>query len=463
MPSPGPHDPELPPGPLPLTDGLAFPPAGEAPDPGPLARAAAGRQLASPVVMLPPPARLPTEHRSPARRRASSARRLALMIASLAIVGAGLTIAAREAAVNWRRPGDFLAAGIPTETYGPPPTPMAALTLKQFETTTDGAAVGATGGRAAWELRLRQLTFDGCCVGSWWSADSKSLRFVDRPEGSSQTAMYALPIWPPGELPVVFDGALAASEGEPRFSARPEGDISIVTDKETGLEWPVGTGGNPTLVAPDGGALAWYAATGGRSDVDGFNSFFASALDGTQERSMGGMWGGSLLRFMPDSEHVLALGRQVEGSAVYSLQRIALADGVAEEIAAGSWLSDVALSPGASWVAYMVSLDREQADANGIWLAPTEPKRGPPRKLELPGAYRWRDDNRLVYIPLLPGAPAHAVLQFDALLGKSSVLLDPADLPIRVAGNDWSVSPDGRHLAFRAEEDRCIWLLALPE
>ncbi len=25
------------------------------------------------------------------------------------------------------------------------------------------------------------------------------------------------------------------------------------------------------------------------------------------------------------------------------------------------------------------------------------------------------------------------------------------------------ISPDGRHLAFRAEEDRCLWLLELPE
>lgn len=464
MTDPGPRDPESVAVPSPA-DGLAFPPLGIPPDPGPLGRAgSAPAQSRTPGPrQLPPPRPLPARPPRQARRGASSARRLALLVTLLAIVGAGLTIAARDGLADWRLATGRSAEQVATARPGQPPTPIAALAVLSRDGDASGVREAAPAGGAAWERRLRQLTTDGCCAGSWWSSDSASLRYVDRPDGSPQSVVYVLPIWPPGSLAAVFDGAPAPTDGEPRFSARPEGRASVVSDAATGREWAVDTGGNPTLVAPDGSALVWYAAKGGRSDVDGYNGFFTAAVDGAEPRSIGGLWGGSVLRFLPDSSHVLALGREAEDSAVYSLQRIAVANGATELIASGLWLSDVALSNEGSWVAYMVSLDREHPAANGIWVAPTTSGGGQPVKLELPGAYRWRDDNRLVYIPQLPGAAGHALLQLDARQGRSTVLLDPASLAIHVAGNDWSVSPDGRHLAFRAEEDRCLWLLELPE
>jgi hypothetical protein len=88
---------------------------------------------------------------------------------------------------------------------------------------------------------------------------------------------------------------------------------------------------------------------------------------------------------------------------------------------------------------------------------------GPPRKLPFEGAYRWRDGDRLVYIPLAAGAPVHEVREYDARSEESRPLLDPATVPIRVANNDWSVSPDGQTLAWVAEDDRNLWVVDLPE
>lgn len=381
----------------------------------------------------------------------------------MAIVGAGLTIAARDGLATWRGALGRNVEPVATSTPGQAPTPIAALALLPHDGDASIAPDLAPPGAGSWERRLRQLTTDACCAGSWWSPDSASLRYVDRPDGSPQAVIYNLPIWPPGALPEVLDSTSASVGGEPRYSARPEGQASVVTDATTGQEWTVDTGGNPSLVAPDGSAMVWYAAEGGRRDVDAYNAFHAASVDGSAARAIGGMWGGSILRFLPDSRQVLALGRESENSAVYSLRRVAVDDGTTEVIASGLWLSDVALSTEGSWVAYMISLDREHPAANGVWVAPTTQGRGEPVKLELPGAYRWRDDNRLVYIPQLPGAIGHALLQMDARQGSSTVLLDPNSLAIHVAGNDWSVSPDGRHLAFRAEEDRSLWLLELPE
>jgi hypothetical protein len=41
-------------------------------------------------------------------------------------------------------------------------------------------------------------------------------------------------------------------------------------------------------------------------------------------------------------------------------------------------------------------------------------------------------------------------------------LLDPAEVPIHIANNDWSVSPDGHTMAFVSQDDRNIWVIDLP-
>jgi hypothetical protein len=134
-----------------------------------------------------------------------------------------------------------------------------------------------------------------------------------------------------------------------------------------------------------------------------------------------------------------------------------------DELVRGRWLGQVSVSPDGGWLAYMVSLDRDQLDANGIWVAPTTPGLAAPRKLEAYGAYRWRDESRLVYVPMMPGAAQHALIEFDVHRGASTLLFDPASMPIRIASNDWSIAPDGGTMAFVSADDRNIWVLSLPD
>lgn len=446
---------------------LAFPPLGR-PDPGPLAKGggAAPDVRAERPPAFPPPRAMPAARSAtgPGRpdegRAGSSHGRLALVVLVLAIGGAALALAQEPRAWRLGREGwPFASTDRPLATHhpGPPPSPVALEALSRIATPAEQGGLPLN-------QRLRQLTLEPCCAGSWWSADSGSLLYIDRPEGQAEASLFRLPIWPPGALPEPAGvDTPGAGGGQPRFAARPEGEVSVVQDLTTGSEWQLPTGGNPTLIAPDGSAAAWFTGNGGREEVDGFNRFVTAKLDGTEQRELGGLWGGSLVRFLPDGRHLLALGRPQAGRARYELQRIDLSTGTVGTLAAGMWLSEVALSPSGAWVAYLVSLDREDPAANGVWVAPTEPGSLAPRRLELHGAYRWRDDNRLVFVPQLPGAVGHAILEYDALGGRSRVLVDPARLPLRIADNDWSVSPDGKRLAFRAEEDRTLWLLDLPE
>jgi Tol biopolymer transport system component len=120
------------------------------------------------------------------------------------------------------------------------------------------------------------------------------------------------------------------------------------------------------------------------------------------------------------------------------------------------------LSPDGDWLAYLVALDQDTAQ-NGLWLVRTDGSSR--RKLEddLFGAYRWRDAHRMLIIPFQYEATSHEIWEFDADTGQSRRLTDPDVVPFKIAGGDWTVSPDGRQVAFVESRDRNIWLLTLPD
>lgn len=341
----------------------------------------------------------------------------------------------------------------------PSPVPVEAalgsLPVRQF--VPGGASSGEGFGR------IRQLSFGGCCPGAWWSADGQALHYLDRPAETGQSGIYAQPIWPPGALPQILDTRADMRAAGTRFLVRPEADFSVVKDVESGLEWPLPTGGNPVRLSPDGHRAVWWEAAGGREQVDALARIYASGIDGLEPIEIGALWGLDVLAFLPDGRDILALGRPNREVPLYVLNRIDSLSGASRELARGMWLSQVSLSTGSSWLAYTISLDTQDPEANGLWIAPTTPGLAETRRLEVFGAYRWRDDSRLVYVPMLPGAGSHALVEYDATSGSSALLFDPTELPISIAANDWSISPDGKVLAFRSADDGNIWLVNLPE
>jgi len=391
-------------------------------------------------------------HPAPPGRSAGSRGEASSYLARLAAAVAPPTVTAPPA---WRLPAST-PAPILVRPLDRHPEPAAA--PAQGVAAGPDALATAAAGQAAGLGAIRQLTFDGCCPGAWWAADGEALHFVDRPDG--RLGIYGVPLWPPGAPAQIVDTEVAARAGGLRFRIRPAGGHSVVKDVETGLEWPLPTGGNPAHLAPDGSRVVWWESQGGRAQVDSLGRIFASGIDGQDPREIGGLWDAEVIGFLPGSTHALALGRPVRDDPTYLLVAIDTRSGAMREVARGLWLSDVILAPGGAWVVYMVSLDRQSPDANGVWVAPTDPAQGAPRKLDAFGAYRWRDGGRLLLVPMAPGT-AHAVWQYDAASGARTLLVDPAVVPIRIANNDWSVSPDGSKLAFVAEEDRNIWVVEL--
>jgi hypothetical protein len=308
----------------------------------------------------------------------------------------------------------------------------------------------------------RRLVGGGCCPGAWWSAASTHLLYIDRPPGAPATALYTVPVWPPGAPPEVADARVSEQAGAARMRVYVEEGRSIVRDLETDEQWAVPTNGNPMRLSPDGSQAVWWEATGTRRDVDGINRVWSAPVRGGEPVELAALWGLAVVDFLPDNRHVLAVGRPFRERPLFSLLRLDTQGGEMVELARGEWLSDALLSPNGRWVVYLTSLDRQNPQRNGVWVVGTEGDAyGSARKLDFTGAYRWRDGEHLLYVPLEMDAPSHEVWEMAVETGQSRLLLGE-DLGIRIASNDWSVSPDGGSLAWLDERERDLWLVDLP-
>lgn len=418
--------------------------------------------------------------RERAGRRGPFARRMLVVAAALPVVGAlALAIAVREGAAvlpaDLSEAGDRLsrdarqvvgeaAIGLAGVLGGAPrPTmPPSAVVVPPTIPVLPAAPAAPRLSRGTMPGAPRRLLAGGCCPGAWWSADSATVLYIDRPAGAPVTALYGVDAWPPGAQGRVVDREIGRVPGAMSLRVEPQGNVSVVRDSISGERWTLPTDGNPLLLSPDGARAVWWEATGGRADVDGLNRVWTAAARGGEPVELASLWGLRVVEFLPDSIHVLVLGRPFRERPLYSLLRLNTLDGDMVELARGEWLAEPLLSPDGRWVAYLTSLDRANPTRNGVWLAPTQTDSyGAARKLDVVGAYRWRTGSTLAYVPFGLDVEGQELWQLDADTGATRLLL-AADLGIRIAGNDWSISPDGGSMAWLDERERDLWLVDLP-
>ena len=121
----------------------------------------------------------------------------------------------------------------------------------------------------------------------------------------------------------------------------------------------------------------------------------------------------------------------------------------------------LALSPDKRHLVYYVSFE-PGAEQNGMWLYDLGNPTQSPQKLPFFGTYRWRDDQRLIYVPFDPDAASHDFYEYDILTGQTRQLF-PEGTNLTIANNDWGVSPDGTKIAMvaaKGTELDGIWIRA---
>ncbi len=302
---------------------------------------------------------------------------------------------------------------------------------------------------------LLQLTTGGCCSGPFWSPDSSRVLFVDKPSPEAQPGIWGAALaGGPAEL---FTGRLGLYSNDMQLIAFPEGEETIVERLVDGQRWTIPNGGRSVSFSPDGSMLAWTAGSSGPPFDSARRQVWVSQTDGSQARQVVELTGGGFSGWFPDGRMLVSgrMGPDENGQALWALDP---ASGTLTELARGERLRSAVLSPEGGWLAYVITFSPDPAQ-NGLWLINT-------RTLErfgvsLFGAFRWRDDGRLLLIPMTTEAGSHRLWQVDVASLTIAPLTDPAITPFKVANGDWSVSPDGRWVAFVSAGDANVWLIGL--
>lgn len=309
-------------------------------------------------------------------------------------------------------------------------------------------------------LRLTNLTRvsePGCCVLLGWSFDSQSILVLAQPAQDKPAQVQGIPL-AGGKAKVVWKRPAAFSP-DGSLAVEAEGNAVRVTRRSSGSSWLIANEGRELKFAPDGARVAWDVASSSIKHPDlRQHALWVGETTGARPRKLATTIGGGLVGWATGGQALIATGR-MQSDGPEGLWSIGLGGEEPRLIHQAYRPRDVLLSPGGEWIAFHVAFTGD-AGQNGLWVVRTD---GTGLSKITPfGAYRWRTDGRLLLIPLhLDEAPT--LFEVDTVAGRAVRLTDPSVTSLPIAGNEWIVSPDARHVAFVSFADRAIWVLRLPD
>ena len=304
---------------------------------------------------------------------------------------------------------------------------------------------------------LRQLTAGGCCVEPFWSPDGDRVLFLDKPSANSPTGVWSVST--AGGSSELVTERLGIYSNDMTLLAYPQNGQTIVERLADGQTWTIPSGGRAVAFSTDKTQLAWTAGQSGPPFDSARRQVWVSQVDGSQAKAVIDVYSGGFSGWFPDGR-LLVSGRLAADETSSSLYAVSPADGRIVLLASGGRLRSTSISPGGSWVSYLSTLSSDPA-SNGLWLVSSTS--GEARRVEQFGASRWQDDGHLLLVPLNLKQTYHQVWQIEAQSGLARPLTDPAVTRLKIANGDWSVSPDGRQVAYVSASDHNIWLLSLPD
>ena len=305
---------------------------------------------------------------------------------------------------------------------------------------------------------LRQLTDGGCCVQPGWSPDSKQVWFLDKPSADAPVGFYAVKIDGPRLPPFRVLDLVGIYSKDLSLVAYPEGQNTVVERLSDGETWVIPNQGQAVVFSPDARRIAWEI-----EDIEGpyderRDEIYLARFNGEDSVLIGSVFGGGLVGWL-DGQRILFAGRPSLDVRERTLTALDIANNIAVDLVTAERISGVVASPKGTWLAYFISFN-EDASRNGVWIQRSDGSDA--RQLDFWGAYQWRDDSRLLYIPMRqsPDEP-FVIYEYDTATGQSRPVTNPASAPIQIADGDWCVSPDGRYVVYVNSADRNLWLVEL--
>ncbi len=305
----------------------------------------------------------------------------------------------------------------------------------------------------------RALTSGACCVAPFWSADSSRVYFIDKPSIDKPSAIYGVSALNPSGSRIEF-GNVAGFSPSQRFAVMP-GQSTILERLSDGQRVRVPTQGSGIAFSKSESKIAW-SVTGQstRFDTQPTRVYTATLGSGSRlalsaPKLIATLYGGGVSGWLSESE-LLLTGKSNPSQRDRALRIVDSSTGAGRVVSTSLSQRGVSISPGGRWVAYYVAFD--SASRNGTFVLDT--KTGVAKRVDWFGSYRWRDANRIAYIPLEAGATQHRVLEWNASTGAKREL---AKLGAKVAGDDWQLAPNGSRIAFVGAGNRNLYALELPK
>ncbi|WP_027460101.1 PD40 domain-containing protein [Deinococcus murrayi] len=313
-------------------------------------------------------------------------------------------------------------------------------------------ALALTAPALAATLPSKAVLSGTCCPGAVWTPDSRNLLFLDGPPARPATGIYAVSA-NGGEVTRRFSSVAFFS---PRllWAVRPgSGEATTLERLADGRRFTLPTRGADVTWTRSETRLAYARSeTTGNFDRRATRVFVADVFG--PARQVVTLYGGGIHGWVNETTLLLS-GKGTPAARDRDLFTVDTRTGARRTLASALSFRGVSLSPDGAWVTYFVAFD--SAPRNGLWVRPTAG--GAARKLSAFGSYRWRDARRLLLIPLDPNGGPHVLREYDVGRDAWRTLGDLGD---QVRQGDWSVSPDGKKVAYLSARDGNLRVLTLP-
>jgi hypothetical protein len=308
---------------------------------------------------------------------------------------------------------------------------------------------------------LRRLIGGGCCTQPFWSPDSRHVLFIDRPNSASPLGIWGVDVTAAAPTPELFTERIAFYTDDMAYIIETKEETTVIENASDGTRWEIpAAAGQRVEVSPGRERVAWELTNHDIAFELRKTQVWVADFDGSNAQKVATLNRGGMGGWVTDDALLLS-GRDSLELPEQSIFILSLTDGSTVELVRGDRIRSGVLSPGGEWFAYYVAFD-EDPEENGTWLVRVDGTKRQQLPREMFGAYKWRDSNRLLIIPFRPDAQFHELWEVDAETLESRRLTDPESTPFKIANADWTVSPDGKHVAFVESADRNIWLLTLP-
>ena len=294
------------------------------------------------------------------------------------------------------------------------------------------------------------------CCGVFGWIDAQHLLVFDTP-AQGQTGASVVDVKTGSRQFVSANFGIPSPSGLIAFPDRSAGRTEI-RRSDGSVVSTISNGGVLTWISRDGQHVAWLedlSVTQVSSLVPRTVRFWSAGIDGSHAKLLL-EFDASALQWLPDNQHVVALGRTPDGRqpGIWLVDTVTGTNGVA---VAGTFLQALRLSPNASRMAYLETFSGSISQ-DGVWIANTN---GTDKiHLREAGSFRWGGDSSyLWFLDLAPRDGGNDTLvevdvSDDAVVGR-------IDLGGRVLNDQWDVSPDGSAVAYWSEADQTVVVKAL--